>query len=60
MKCPNCGKKVSVIDSRERNGTIERVRECQSCAYKFLTKETFVRKLSWWHKDFGKQQKKGQ
>ena len=55
MKCPNCGSRVNVIDSREKNGVIERVRECQKCAYKFLTKEQFVRKLSWWHKDVVKQ-----
>ena len=41
MKCPACGKKAAVIQSRERNGMQVRRRECTS-GHRFTTEEKVV------------------
>lgn len=40
MKCPTCGARAEVVDSRPRpDGTIRRRRACTSCDERFTTLE---------------------
>jgi transcriptional repressor NrdR len=39
MKCPYCGKKTRVIDSRSAGEGIRRRRECKACGQRFTTYE---------------------
>jgi len=40
MRCPRCdSEKLSVADSRHREGRIYRRRECRDCGYRFSTIE---------------------
>lgn len=40
MRCPLCGKRTHVIDSRIRTYGLRRRRECVSCFARFTTVET--------------------
>lgn len=39
MKCPKCGGKTVVFDSRPRDGTIWRRRKCTDCGYRYSSYE---------------------
>ncbi|WP_374759923.1 NrdR family transcriptional regulator [Acidithiobacillus thiooxidans] len=40
MNCPQCGKKgLRVINSRTRNESVYRRRECVACSFRFSTTE---------------------
>ena len=39
MTCPVCGSKTFVINSRPKNDTVYRRRECEDCGYRFNTYE---------------------
>lgn len=40
MKCPVCGGKTRVMDSRPFMGFVSRYRKCKKCGASFFTKET--------------------
>lgn len=40
--CPTCQKRTAVVDSRPRDGTIWRYRQCKSCGYSVSTIEARV------------------
>lgn len=46
MKCPVCGKKSSVFDSRYENDYVRRRRFCPECHERFTTYEMSVYRLS--------------
>lgn len=39
MKCPRCGARSAVVDSRETEGVLVRRRYCRSCGSKWKTTE---------------------
>jgi len=39
VKCPVCGARTKVIDSRIRTESVKRVRECADCLTRFRTYE---------------------
>lgn len=39
MNCIECGAGTKVIDSRYKEKTVERRRECLRCGYRFSTRE---------------------
>lgn len=39
MTCPVCGGKTHITNSRPKNDTVYRRRECDSCGYRFNTYE---------------------
>ena len=39
MNCPECQSLTSVIESRRYKNTIRRRRKCDSCPYRFTTRE---------------------
>jgi transcriptional regulator NrdR family protein len=41
-KCPECGNRSAVIDSRETEITVRRQRECVTCKRRWTTWETIV------------------
>ena len=42
-ECPRCGRRPSrVLDTRPLRRGVQRVRECQSCRHKFITRERTV------------------
>jgi len=41
MKCPKCGGRTAVIDSRPRKNQIFRRRECLECGFRFNTWESY-------------------
>lgn len=51
MKCPKCRGETRVYDKRwfpimnTKCGYDMRRRECKRCGYRFLTEETFLRKI---------------
>lgn len=46
MKCPVCGKKSSVFDSRYENDYVRRRRFCPNCLERFTTYEMSIYRLS--------------
>ena len=46
MKCPKCGNRTKVVDSRERvEGTVNRIRHCKKCGFRYVTVEKFLSEL---------------
>lgn len=39
MKCPKCGNKARVVQSREMSATVYRRRQCDECGQRFTTYE---------------------
>lgn len=39
MKCPKCGSKTFIFDSREKDNRMWRRRMCDTCGYRFTTEE---------------------
>ena len=39
MVCPGCGGKTRVVDSRKRQDSVKRMRECKTCRMHFTTIE---------------------
>lgn len=42
MRCPDCGQKSDVYDSRPFENTIRRRRQCKSCGHKYTTLEVIM------------------
>lgn len=42
MRCPKCGEKTKVVDSRETPISVERMRRCKGCDRVFYTTERVV------------------
>ena len=46
VRCPKCGWKLKVIETRYTSKVVMRIRECTECKKRFYTKEDIVPKES--------------
>lgn len=51
MKCPDCGSKTRITDSRSRGSVVRRVEKCVACGYRGLRwdfRESLLLRLADW------------